>query len=451
MEEYKTLCEGRAEQIKHLTSSPEEKVIEEMNKKYAIIHTQSTFVLVEKEEDVFVLDSRQSLINYHENDFFEDSERNMQNKAKFWLKHPNRRTYKNLVFDPAHPGNFNNNYNIFKGFSVTPKQGDSSLYWKHVQEVICNGNQEHYQYVKKWMASVIQKPDLLATAIVLRGLQGTGKNKFGETFGKLFGSHFLVLSNLDHIIGHFNSHLQNAYLLLANEAIWGGNKKEVGALKALITDPTIFIEAKGKDGFQVKNCRHLIVCSNEGWAVPMDLDDRRFFCLDVSPNHKEDIPYFRALEKQMSEGGLEALMYDLINENLEGFDPRIMPANDSGFDMKMKSASSTDKYIYHALQAGSWNLVANVPIGTFGDISCQILHKCYQEWSEEEGLKKEGSSEFGKSLKKLIPSVTKERPTIDGNRFWSYQFPSLEQCRLEFQQFTKQTDSIWKDVHDIQR
>lgn len=56
--------------------------------------------------------------------------------------------------------------------------------------------------------------------------------------------------SLDHIVGRFNSHLQNSFIIFANEAIWDGNKKEIGALKALISDPTIFIEGKGKDGFQ---------------------------------------------------------------------------------------------------------------------------------------------------------------------------------------------------------
>jgi hypothetical protein len=298
------------------------------------------------------------------------------------------------------------------------------------------------------MASVIQNPALLATAIVLRGQQGTGKNKFAEYFGKIFGKYFLTITSLNHIIGKFNSHVQNTYLILANEAIWGGDKREIGNLKAIITDPTIFIEAKGKDGFQIKNCRHLIICSNEDWAVPRDLDDRRFFCLDVSSKHKEDISYFKKLDDQMSNGGIEALLYDLQNENLDNFDPRIMPPNDAGFDMKMKSASTSELYIFEALKAGSWEISAGVPIGEFGDKTCKTLRRHYSEWCEEEGEKKLSSSELGKSLIKLIPSMIRKRPSEDNDRFYTYIFPTLERCRLEFQQFAKEPENIWKEVQD---
>lgn len=172
------------------------------------------------------------------------------------------------------------------------------------------------------MACVVQKPALLATALVLRGLQGTGKNMFVDYFGKIFGPYFLTVTNLEHVCGKFNSHLKYAYLLHANEAIWGGSKKEVGAIKALITDPVILIEGKGKDAIPVSNCRHLIVSINEDWAVSMDLDDRRFFVLDVSFHRKGDLQYFEFLKKEMSIGGLQALLYDLLQEDLSNFDPR---------------------------------------------------------------------------------------------------------------------------------
>ena len=339
---YSKLCKTRANEISKLNQTIEEKVIEEMNRSYAVIHTKSTYILIEKDGNTFVLDSRASFIHWHENNFFEDSKGKTQNKAKFWLKHPQRRTYKNLIFDPVTPGHHDGNYNIFSGFSVEPKQGDCSLYWYHVKEVVCGGNEADYLYVRKWMASAIQNPKLLATALVLKGLQGTGKNIFVEFFGRIFGPYYLTINSLKHLVGNFNSHLQNAYLIFANEAIWGGDKREIGALKAIITDVTILIEAKGKDVFSVQNCRHLIICSNEDWVVHMDLDDRRFFCLEVSSKHKEDTSYFKSLISQMENGGTEALMYDLLNEDLKDFDPRIMPSNDTGFDMKMRSASSPD-------------------------------------------------------------------------------------------------------------
>jgi hypothetical protein len=292
------------------------------------------------------------------------------------------------------------------------------------------------------MACVVQYPALLATALVLRGLQGTGKNVFVDYFGKVFGSYFLTVTNLEHVCGKFNSHLKYAYLIHANEAIWGGSKKEVGAIKALITDPVIIIEGKGKDAIPVSNCRHLIVSSNEDWAVPMDLDDRRFFVLDVSPHRKGDLQYFKLLKEEMTAGGLSALLYDLLHEDVVNFDPRHMPLNDYSFDIKMKSAGSIENYLYHTLKEGCFC----VPFGRrseWSNYSCEELYGHYRSWCKKESLRIEPSSEFGKKLKKLL-SVQKYRPSIEGVREWWYEIPSLEECRTAFERFTRQTDHIWK-------
>lgn len=439
--EYKALSEAQAEKLIELALTPEEKVLREFNRRYAIVRTSTTHVLLQRSETAFELDTRASFKNFHENDFFVNSEGKAKNKASFWLKHPQRRTFENIVFDPSRPGDYERNFNIFKGFAVTPQKGDCSLYWNHVKEVICSNHEESYHYVRKWMACVIQKPALLATALVLRGLQGTGKNKFVECFGKLFGPYFLTVTSLEHLTGKFNSHLKYAYLVHANEALWGGSRKEIGALKSFITDPTIIIEGKGKDALPIDNCRHLIVSSNEEWAVPMDLDDRRFFVLNISSHRKEDIAYFHALSAQMDQTGLSVLLFDLLHEDLSSFDPRRMPPNDCGFDIKMKTAGSSEKFLFAVLQEGRCTMAKS---DEWGPISCQALYDTYKTWCLHEGFRQEASSEFGKRLKKLL-SVEKNRRSVDGNREWWYMLPSLEECRKRFQSFTKQTAQIWEE------
>lgn len=438
--EYKALAEAQAQKLIELSLTTEEKVLREFNLKYAIVRTSTTYVMLQRSETAFELDTRASFKNFHENDFFINSEGKSKNKAEFWLKHPLRRTFENIVFDPKRPGDYEGNFNIFKGFAVVPQNGDCSLYRKHVKEVICNNQEEIYRYVRGWMACVIQRPTLLATALVLRGLQGTGKNRFVECFGRLFAPYFLTVTSLEHIIGKFNDHLKYAYLIHANEALWGGSRKEVGALKAFITDPTIIIEGKGKDAIPIDNCRHLIISSNEEWAVPIDLDDRRFFVLNVSSHRKEDDSYFQALSRQMDQRGLAALLFDLLHEDISSFDPRRMPPNDSGFDIKITTASSSEKFIFAALQDGRCNMSKT---GKWEPISCEELYNNYKAWCIREGLRQELSSELGKRLKKLL-SIEKSRPTIDGVREWWYILPSLEECRKRFQSFTKQTEKIWE-------
>jgi phage/plasmid-associated DNA primase len=439
---------------KHVPSAQEQETIEasivdELNRTIAIVHTSSTYILIEKDEIEFVLDSKTSLLILYENQVVPElSSNNIKKitKAQVWLRSPHRRTYKNIVFNPKIPGHHDGNFNIWKGFAMKPVKGDCSLFWDHVKVVICGGNEVHYIYVRKWLAHLIQKPWIIATALVLRGKQGTGKGTFVDAIGKLLGPHYAPLSSLDQILGRFNSHLKNAILIFADEAIWGGNKKEIGALKALVTEPKLFIEAKGKDGYWIDNFKHLIVSSNEDWAVHLDPDDRRFFVLDVSNARKEDLTYFHAIRHQLENGGHEALMHDLLYEDLTGFDPRIMPDNFAGFDMKLESTTSIDRFIHASLKEGCWDHANAGPSETLKDQSIDKFYTDYKTWCEQEKQSILRKELIGKRLRAIFPGLTTKRTPREENpsRPVMYIFPSLGECRTSFEKFYKQSPAIWE-------
>ncbi|MDN3506506.1 MAG: DUF5906 domain-containing protein [Simkaniaceae bacterium] len=424
-------------------------IVEELNQTLAVVHTSSTYILIEKDEIEFVLDSKTSLLTLYENQpVLELAGENKKppTKAQIWLRSPNRRSYDKIVFNPKIEGHYRKNYNIWKGFALEPKKGDCSLYWAHVRDIICCGKESHYVYTRKWLSRLIQAPWLIDTSIVLRGKQGTGKGTFVDPIGKLFGPHFAPLASLDKILGRFNSHLKNAILIYADEAIWGGNKKEVGLLKALITEKKLFIEGKGKDGYWIDNFKHLIVSSNENWAVHLDPDDRRFFVLDVADDRKEDLPYFNKIHEQLENGGYEALMYDLLNEDLTDFDPRIMPENFSGFDMKLEGAPNVDRFIYTSLKEGCWDHANASPSDSLKDLIIDHFYECYKNWCEYEHLKIMHKEEVGKRLRAIIPKVTSKRSPReeDRQRRSKYIFPNLETCQSSFENFYKQSPSIWE-------
>lgn len=413
-------------------------IVEELNKTIAIVHTSSTYILMEKSESEFVLDSKASLLNLYQNQIIPElsgkNSKKHPTKAQIWLESPYRRTYDKIVFNPKIVGHYDKNYNIWKGFAIGPKIGDCILFWEHVKDIICNGHEVHYNYTRKWLAHLIQYPWKIGTALVLRGKQGTGKGTFVETIGKLFGPHYAPLASLDKILGRFNAHLQNSILIFADEAIWGGNKKEVGLLKSLITEPRLFIEGKGKDGYWIDNYKHLIVSSNEDWAVHLDPDDRRFFVLNVSDKRKEDLPYFDKIYKQLENGGYEALMHDLLHEDLIGFEPRHMPENFSGFDMKLKSALSIDRFIYASLKEGSWNPEEEY-YQSFEEISISKFYENYKSWCYSDQQDVMPKAQMGKRLKAIFPGMKTKKTsrTEDPKRPVKYIFQSLERCKASFE------------------
>ena len=422
----------------------EDNVIDEFNKNHAIVHVGQTYILTEKINTLnvpdFSLESRQSLRHFYEEETIICIDSVERPKADLWLKSPRRRKFNGILFDPTTTESKNGYYNLWKGFARQPKKGECPRYWIHVQENICSGNKEQYLYLRKWLAYIFQHPDKVHTALVLCGSQGVGKNSFVEPLGVLLGSHYAPLSSIAELVSNFNYHLKNAVLIHANEALWGGNKKEIGTVKAMITEETCLIEGKGKDRIVVRNFKHLILSSNEEWPVHLDPDDRRFFVLRVGEKYKEDHNYFKALHEELNQGGYEALLYDLLDENISGFDPRQLPSNPDSFSIKMLSTGSAIRYLHDALSEGGFSIGEDkIPMWQ-AEIPKDDVYQDYVAWCKKNSEHSVTNALFGKALKRVSFSVKESRPGNEHrNRIRCYKFPSLIQARDEFSRAFKET------------
>ncbi len=433
-----------------ISRTPEELVVDELNKKHAVVHTDQFYILTEKTKGLhkdFTLESKQSFLNMYENQIVECFDKKRRSKAKVWLAHPNRRQYNGITFDPTSSSHLEDAYNIWKGFSIDPSnEGSCELFKNHIREVICSGNITYFEYVWRWLAHLVQKPHLLSPVLVLMGEQGTGKNTFVDPIGEIFGLHYLPLDNINQFLGNFNFHLKNAVLIHGNEAVWGGNKQALGKLKAMVTEKDCVIEGKGKDQIRMRNFKHLILSSNEDWPVHLERDARRFLVLNVSNKCKDNRPYFKAIRDELENGGLPTLLYQLQNENILSFDPWLLPQNSEAFAVKMLSASTPEKYIYEALFYESFDIGNASPSVPWGStILCSSVYTDYGAWCIRQGLKAEANQRFGNALHKLTPSINKERGT-SGTRSYFYELPPVSTARVEFQKSFSADAIIWEKL-----
>lgn len=414
-------------------------LIEEMNREYAvadrsiIIHEyfdperNRQVVDYVKESDIKLL---------YRNEKVKDEETNKTvSLADYWLGHKNRRTYKKIIFDP---GNDHSDYfNLWRGFSVEPIKGDCSLFLDHIKHNICNHDEKLYEYVISWMANGIQNPGKQAeTALVLRGGRGTGKGFFAHTYGSLFGDHYLQITQSRHLVGNFNSHLKHTSFLFADEAFWAGDKQGENVLKGLITEPTILIEPKGKDALQVLNRLHIVIASNDDWVVPAGRDERRFFIVDVSNAKQQDREYFSAIKKQLDNGGREALLHFLQNYEIT-IDLRDVPQTEALLDQKIRSLDPVGKFWYECLMEGELHPEFE---GWMNQIPKDALYEYFKDESKASGIRNIcRNNAFTSKLKEYCSSVDETKTISNISTDFSkrknhYIFPSLEQCRKEFEQ-----------------
>jgi hypothetical protein len=361
--------------------------------------------------------------------------------GKWWMQHPLRRQYDTIVFAPGRKVK-GNAYNLWRGFNCSAVQGDCDLYLDLLRNTICSGNQEHYEYLLGWMARAVQIPyEPGHVAVVLQGEQGTGKGTAILQFGTLWGHHFVHVSSSHHFTGQFNAHLRDCAVLFPDEAFFAGDPRHISTLKAYVTEPTIMVEPKGVDSEVAPNCLHILMASNDDHVIPAALEERRFFVLRVSSNHKQDTTYFEAIRKQMDNGGREALLYLLLNLDISKFNVRDVPKTDALREQKLHTMKPVERWWYSKLQDGTvlpkhggWRPLVHV----------EELALDYANYLRGWGIsstRRGNSTAVGQLLKKAIPGgpTRKQQPepltlSIGGTdqtyaRPWAYVIPPLKKCR----------------------
>jgi hypothetical protein len=130
-------------------------------------------------------------------------------------------------------------------------------------------------------------------------------------------------------------------------------------LKSLITERTILIEPKFVDATLWPNRMHLLMAANANWVVPASADERRFAVFDVSNRYarnaapeKEREAYFNALYAELNNGGLGAMLYDLLHWDLGDWHPRRVPATEGLQKQKALSLPPLARWMELMLQDG---------------------------------------------------------------------------------------------------
>lgn len=378
--------------------------------------------------------------------------------GKFWRYHPNRRQYDRITFAPGMqmPPDV---YNLWRGFAVQSVPGDCQMYLDHVRDIICAGNEGHYRYLLGWMARAVQHPAGAGeVAVVLRGMRGTGKGVFAKTFGRLFGHHYMQVTNPSHLVGNFNKHLRDLVVLFADEAFYAGDKKHESILKGIVTEETITIELKGVDAEPEPNNIHLIMASNDAHVVPAGRDERRYFVLDVSPEHRRDTAYFKELNQRMNNGGLEALLHYLLDHDLSEYEVRDVPMTEALREQKLLSMDPDEEWWFQKLVRAQ--LLYNDDAWP-GEVMVREIVDDYVDHARRHHLTRRSTeTKLGRFLNSVLPYVKRYRKvtqvdvmTHDGflikksMRALFYKVPPLDLCRERWQELHGPVD--WPEDEDF--
>jgi hypothetical protein len=247
----------------------------------------------------------------------------------------------------------------------------------------------------------------------------------------LFGGHYLYLFKSEQLTGRFNEHLRDAIFIFADEAFFAGDRKNEGSLKSIITEPVLTIEAKHGAVVTAPNYAHLMMATNNDWAIPATDDERRFAVFDVSDAVVRDFTYFNALNAQMAAGGLAAMLHALLRHNISNFNIRDVPQTDGLRDQKLLSLKGVPAWIYDCLQnakilgveGSGWDNTGISFSGRYAHESFAAnakLYRCERDIPTQ--------SWWSREIRKILDLCDQR---VDGNR--QMVLGSLDGCRLQFE------------------
>ncbi len=227
--------------------------------------------------------------------------------------------------------------------------------------------------------------------------------------------------------------------MVLEEAFFAGDPAAVAPAKALVTNPTLGYEAKGKDAFSAPNYAHVITLTNNEWAVPAGADARRWMVLDVSEARMGDHTYFTALADEVRNGGKEVFLGGLLRVNLDGWNPRVLPQSNALHAQQVETLRRSDPvagFLLHALSEGAFTLKDGA-VEWGPEICAGEVQESYV-MSTARARHAPSFDVAAKKLHKLLPAgaLSKVRKSQNGGRFFHYQLPDLREAREHFKTVT---------------
>jgi RepB DNA-primase from phage plasmid/Family of unknown function (DUF5906) len=281
-----------------------------------------------------------------------------------WVNNPKRRQYDDgMAFMPHHDGDVGTKLNLWRGFGVKaikPAPGSRGeagrdKFLAFMRDIICSGNQEHFDYLVKREATIFQKRIRSEVALGLQTKEeGCGKGFYEYVMRHLLGKqHAMQATNPEHIIGKFNPHLETLLRLTADEALFVGNHKHRNSLFSLVTEADLTIEPKNCGVYQADSFLNISITSNSDHFLPVSDTARRFFIPTVSTARMQDHAYFNDLKADLEAFGYAALLHHFLYEvDLTGFNVRKVPQTEGLREQRDYSLEPLDVWWVELLETG---------------------------------------------------------------------------------------------------
>lgn len=431
------------EAAKHQIAAATDDIVEDMNKRHALVWVAGNLFVLWRDQNEGAM-PRLSTIDaaraYYRKDMLGDV-----NPVDWWLGSKARTEFERIGFEPGvtSPGLFN----LWRGWAIKPVAGNCDRYLEHVRDVLCKGDARLYEWFLDWCADIVQNPAKpKGTAIAMRGPQGAGKGQAAQYLMAAYAPYTCHLISQELLLGRFNDHFAGKLFIYGDEASWPGDRRGICKLKGLITETRILVEKKMVPAYEIGNYARLMIATNDDWACPADIDDRRFFVLDVTDEKRDDRSYWQALAQERERGGPAALLHFLMHRRICN-DLRVAPATAALGEQKLMSLDDIGRFWRRLLMAerheleigGSSAFDRRKVCIEFGKaVPTKDVYDLYLAHARQTRVMHPASVDaLGKRLRRYCPALAKREArrsdgVAEGARLQVYALPSIADARAAF-------------------
>jgi hypothetical protein len=342
-----------------------------------------------------------------------------QSFIKRWVSHcHNIRRYEDMDVYPNPsfcPPNILNMWSPFACEKLTTSyvKNEEGLFYilNHIR-ILCNNDDVVCDYFIKWIAQMIQYPEIKTICITLISDEGSGKGTLMKLIQKMLGSdkYYETSKPSRDVWGDFNAIMKDTFFVNLNELSKQETLQAEGVIKTLITDEAMTINQKGISQYKVKSYHRFIITTNNDDPIKTKKGDRRNLIIRSSDEKKGNTEYFDTLNAYLDDDNVIRTCYDYFKsiEGMNIFRSIKLPTTEYQEDMKGINESPIEQWLKNFVEK-------NCDLETITLASGRV-YDTFKSWCEFNKVKYEVTSiKFAVRLKNLkIDGVEKGQATKTG-------------------------------------
>ncbi len=345
------------ESLEEVEYFDKEKTFEVLRKKFESNHCKivNKALFIKEVDDTVVVMTRKGIKEAYEHIQYCEQKDDKVVSGSFiikWLSTNYIRLYEDMKVYPTGLVCPNNIYNMWKPFAMEKiekyEKKDISLILKHI-EILCGNDKDVYDYMIKWISQLIQYPAVKSTCPTMISREGAGKGRLIELMRLMLGNSKVYETSTPSrdVWGDFNGIMSNTYLVNLNELSKKETVESEGKIKALITDPTITINKKGIDPYEIKSYHRFIITTNNEEPINTKKDDRRNFIIRSSDEKIGNKEYFTTLVEMMKDTDVIKTCYEYFKNipDMDKFNKLPLPVTEYHNELKQLSMSPIELFI----------------------------------------------------------------------------------------------------------